>query len=299
MPSLLKTSPAGSESKALNEIRACHVETMSFFNGVFDQLESLYGSLLAREQHVVKQADVGEDNVSAADAAEKNRWDMLRQEFAEDREELRHAQQAVGQKIDRLSAVADDLAAARNEFQTVRGDLARHNEELTAVRTQMQAAAQEVEISIKNKILDLDRQQSLLEKDRALMETGLESVGSRAAEMAELLGEHKRLAAAQQGNWAEELQQIRLMLDVLARHTEEHMRQTEEDKLQVLQEKRQAGEEKRQSEPSPAAKPPAGVAGVALSDPVLESVLAQFEILQQDRHSRRSDSSESVKNNTQ
>jgi hypothetical protein len=55
---------------------------------------------------------------------------------------------------------------------------------------------------------------------------------------------------------------------------------------------RQIAESRRQAEPSPAVKPPSGVAAAASGDPVLESVLAQFELLQQDRLFRRSETVE-------
>jgi chromosome segregation ATPase len=256
---------------ALDEIRACHEESLNFFSGVFDQFDSLCGSLLSREQQIEKQTAKQQDNILASDPVEDNRWELLLKEFEEDRAELRGTQQTVKQQIAQLTAVADDLAMARNEFQTVRGELARHSEELTTVRSQTLAASQEAELSIKNKILDMEQQQSLLEKERAVMETELESVRSRAMEISELLAEQKRMSVPQQSQWADELQQMRTLLETLTR---------------------QITETKRQSESSPVVKPSSGVAAVALGDPVLESVLAQFEILQQDRFSRHSGTAE-------
>jgi chromosome segregation ATPase len=256
---------------ALDEIRACHEDSQSFFSGVFDQLDSLCGSLLSREQQIEKQAAKQRNNNSATEPVEDNRWDLLLKELEDDRAELRGTQQTVKRQIVQLTAVADDLAMARNEFQTVRGELARHSEELTTVRSQTLAATQEAESSIKNKILDMEQQQSLLEKERAVMETELESVRNRASEITELLAEQKRLSAPQQNQWAEDLQQMRTLLETLTR---------------------QITENKKQIEPLPAVKPASGVAAVALGDPVLESVLAQFEILQQDRFYRRSETAE-------
>ena len=287
-------------TSALDEIRVCHDESQAFFGGVFDQLDSLCGSLLSRQQHIEKVAAQRRDDVSATDAAENQRWDSLLKEFEEGRAEIRGAQQTVQEQIVRLAAAAEDLDAARNDFQTVRGELARHGEELTAIRSQTLAASQEVESSIKtkiremdeqrsllekeresmekavesnikNKIHDMEQQQSLLEKERAAMEKELASVGNRATEIADLLAEQKRMSAPQQGQWSEEMKQMRALLENLTR---------------------QIAESKRQVESSPAVKPLSGVAAVASSDPVLESVLAQFEVLQQDRVFRRSESGE-------
>ena len=55
---------------------------------------------------------------------------------------------------------------------------------------------------------------------------------------------------------------------------------------------RQIAERRRQAESSPAVKPTSGVAAAASGDPVLDSVLAQFELLQQDRLFRRSETAE-------
>jgi chromosome segregation ATPase len=287
-----------SVTSALDEIRVCHEESQIFFGGVFDQLDSLCGSLLSRQQHIEKQAAQQRDNILATDAVDDQRWDSLLKEFEEGRAEIRGAQKTVQEQIVRLVDAAEDLAAARNDFQTVRGELARHGEELTAIRSQTLAASQEVESSIKdkiremddqclllekeraemekavesnikNKIHDMEQQQSLLEKERAAMEKELASVGNRAAEIADLLAEQKRVSAPQQGQWAEEMKQMRALLENLT--------------LQIAQSKRHV-------ESSPAAKSLTGVAAAATGDPVLESVLAQFQVLQQDRVFRRSES---------
>jgi chromosome segregation ATPase len=258
-------------TSALDEIRVCHEENPAFFSGVFDQLDSLCGSLLSREQQVEKRGAERRESISAPDAIENNRWDSLLKKLEEDRAEIRGEQQSVQQQIVRLAAAAEDLTAARSEFQAVRGELARQGEELTAVRSRTLAASQEVEESIKNKIRDVEQQQSLLEKERAAMEKGLESVGNRAAEIAELLAEQKRLSDTQQNHWEEDLRQMRTLLEGLTR---------------------QIAERRRQAESSPAVKPTSGVAAAASGDPVLDSVLAQFELLQQDRLFRRSETAE-------
>jgi chromosome segregation ATPase len=254
---------------ALDEIRVCHDESQAFFSGVFDQLDLLCGSLLSRRQQIEKLgAERGENN-PATDAAEKHRLDSMAKEYEEGRAEIRGTLQTAQDQIARLAAAAEDLSAARSEFQSVRDELARHGEELAAIRSQTLAASQEVESSINNKIHDMEQQQSLLEKQRAAVEKELASVGDRAAEIADLLAEQKRMSAPQQGQWAEEMRQMRALLENMVRQT---------------------AQGKRQAEPSPDLKPISRVAAVATGDPVLESVLAQFEILQQDRVLRRSES---------
>ena len=115
-------------TSALDEIRVCHEESQTFFGGVFDQLDLLYGTLLSRQQHIEKLGAQRRDNIPATDAVENHRWDSLLKEFEEGRAEIRGAQQTAQEQIVRLAAAAEDLTAARSEFQTVRGELARHGE---------------------------------------------------------------------------------------------------------------------------------------------------------------------------
>lgn len=262
---------------ALDEIRACHEETLSFFTGVFDQLDVLCGSLLSREQWQ-KQAAARREGALASDTTEDSSRDLLLKEFGEDQAELHNTQQVVQEQIAQLTSMTDDLAATRNEFQSVHGELVRHSQELEAVRTQTLAASQEVEVSIKNKIHDMEQGQSWLEKEREVMEAELELVRSRAAEMAELLAERKQSDDPRQNQWVEELGQMRTLLESLTA-------------LIV--------ESKKQPDAVSPVKPPTGVAAVAMNDPILESVLAQFEILRQDRVLRRAETLECAKNNNE
>jgi DNA repair ATPase RecN len=197
--------------------------------------------------------------------------------FEVDRSVVCDTQQSVQQQIAQLTAVADDLASARNEFQTVRGELARHNEELVAVRTQTLAASQELEADIKNKIREMEEEHASLAKGRMAIEKELEFVRIKASEMTELLAEQKRLSVPQQNQWAEEVHQLRTLLENMTKQT---------------------SDTRRPIEAAPVAKAKSCVAAVASGDPVLESVLAQFEILQQDRVFRNAETIEAPKNNS-
>ena len=283
---------------ALDEIRVCHDDTQTFFSGVFDQLDSLCETLLTRESNWQKPAAHAERRcLGNRDCPRIDRWDSLIREIEAGREEFRGTHQIAQEQISRISAAAEGLTAARNELQTARGELARQGEELSAIRSQSIAAWQEVRSSIKDKIREMDEQRSLLEKERAAMEKAAESniqdkihdveqqqallekereamekelasVGNKAEEIAGLLAEQKRASGPQQPAWAEDLLEMRAMLENLTR---------------------QVAQERRQTEPSAHANRQSGFAAAANSDPVLESVLAQFEVLQQDRIFRRSE----------
>ena len=332
---------------AMDEIHACHEETLNFFSGTFDQLDSLCGLLLSREQQIERPSSVQSATNAVSPTVDETRWNTLEKAFEEDRLQLLAAQQNVQQQVAQLTTVADELASTRNEFQTIRDELVRHNEtlaaagpqtlvssgdcnddkselgdtlqavqeqiaqlmavagdlkltrnefqtvrtelvqhkdELTAVRSQTLDASRDIEedrsalsdtrqtvqeqvvqlsavvgdlesarnefqtvreeltkhneelaevraqtlaaskvldADIKNKIDDMEKEQALLAKDREAMEKELESVRTKASEMTELLAEQKRLASPQQSQWAEELQQMRTLLEVLARQMTE------------------------------------------------------------------------------
>jgi len=116
------------------------------------------------------------------------------------------------------------------------------------------------------------QQQALLEQERGLLESELEAVRNRAAEMAESLAEQKRQTAQQHTQWTDEFKQMRSLLQNISGH--------------LVQRKAAAGvPQSRPAEPATAdavAKSPP-----AATDPALDSVMAQFEMLQKDLAKRR------------
>lgn len=251
---------------ALDDIRACHEETTNFFSGIFDELDSLCESLLSQKQRIEKQAVARQNEPAVSETMAGDRWEGLVKQFEEDRAEFRRTEQVVQEQIVQLSGIAANLSSAQHEFRSVCDDLSRRSDELAAAHSQTAAASPEDKTSIKNKIRELEQQQTSLEKERAVLETELETVRRRAAEMADSLAEQKRLAAQQQNQWTEDLRQMRMILENLTE---------------------QFAASRRQCDAPPQAGRASAVASVASADPVLESVLAQFEILQQDRLRRR------------
>ena len=109
-----------------------------------------------------------------------------------------------------------------------------------------------------------------LQQERTQLEFELESVRGRTAELAEALAEQKRVSAQQQVQWSDEFRRIRTLLEGLpARRVEEPPAGPP-----VVRPRRDA---------QPAPQP----AQAAAADPVLDSVMAQFEILQKDLARRR------------
>jgi chromosome segregation ATPase len=114
-------------------------------------------------------------------------------------------------------------------------------------------------------ILDDARQQrAAWEQERAALEAELETVRNRSAELAETLSEQKRLSAQQQAEWSSELKRMRSLLEAISG-------QMVQDGSGTAATRSARGE----------------TAAGAAADPVLDSVMAQFAMLQQEVTQRR------------
>lgn len=258
---------------ALAEIRASHGEFGKFFSEVFDQLTVMTSQLAARQEHLVQAA---EEHRSQDDTQASTRGEQLQQlleEALQERAEQRESQEAVRTQLTRLAAVAAELADAQTVWGDVRNEVAALRTDVAQQLAQVQAAqAQPGDASayreLQQQMQQMTQQQAALEQERKGLEAELEAVRGRAAELADALAEQKRLLAQQQAAWAEEFKRIRLLLEVMGGRLSEGIHAINPAK------------------PEPVRKvAPATTA--AAGDPVLESVMAQFEILQKDVARRR------------
>jgi chromosome segregation ATPase len=274
---------------ALDEIRACHGDTLNFFDGIFSQLNSLSESLLTREQLLEKQAALRRADISAPAATDNNfnneRWDSLHKEFEEDRTEISSTQNAIQRQIEQISTAVANLDSARCEFQSVRGELAQHNEELKAISADNDRW-DSLHKELEDDRAELSGAQNAIKQQIDQVSTVVSDLASTRSEFQSLRAELTRhsgdlmavlsqtLAASGQNQSIDELREIRTMLETLSKSI---------------------AEKKRQAEPATSEKSASGFAAVASSDPVLESVLSQFELLQHDRFQRRSETVERKK----
>ncbi len=114
----------------------------------------------------------------------------------------------------------------------------------------------------------LEREQAASAQQRAVLERELELVRGRSAEMAEELIEQARQIAEERALWNDELKGIRRLLEAMAQQRPETSAPCQ----------------------APVSQPPADTRSVAPplepvpgdDDPVLDSVMAQFEVLQKD-----------------
>ena len=262
----------------LREIRDCHAETWAFFHGIFEELNLFSISLDARKKHLVESLPAGDG------ASQPERGDFgerLTQFFSQhetEREEFRETRETVREQAAHLAAVAAELASAQGAFETnfqlIREEIAKNREAMAGNAAAAPAQSAEANGELERKLTDLERQHALLEQDRAVLEKELEGVRNRAADLAESLAEQKRLAAQQQTQGNAELQRMRVLLENLARQ-DTFSRPNHDIEVSASPIEPVVPLVPKQEPHNPAA------------DPVLGSVLAQFEMLQQDRARRR------------
>jgi chromosome segregation ATPase len=263
-------------SSAMQEIRDCHAETWAFFHGLFEELNLFSISLDAHKRHLAQSVFAAAEKPQADCSAFDEKLSELFTQREAEREEIRETREAVRAQVTQLSTVATELASAQNAFQTnfqlILEELA-NSREASAHEAAAPAPASDANGELQKKLLELEREHAALEQDRAVLEKELEGVRNRAADLAELLAEQKRLATQAQSQGATELQRMRQLLENLARQ-EAFARHDHADPGEAAVEA---------VVPLVAKQEPAAAA----ADPVLGSVLAQFEMLQQDRARRR------------
>jgi chromosome segregation ATPase len=252
----LKIDDRGNVSNSFDKVKACHAEFGSFFAEVFDELDTLQAEFVReREQWQAEQR-----RAESKLALQIAQLDQERAELA-----------AGGAEAAHVSEVMADLAQTRRELAEARAEISRQREKLKAA--QAEAAQVKEDPQVERQLQKAQKQCDALNQERALLEAELESVRNRAAELAETVEQQKREMAEQQTHWDKELKQQRRLLEKMA------------------------GDMRRQEPPpsstTPQAPPPEENAlpqappAADNEDMVLDSVMAQFEMLQKDVARRR------------
>lgn len=184
-------------------------------------------------------------------------------EVQRQREELHGVQEAAQAQTERLAAAAAELTEARN-------DIIRRCEQFE--QSEAEAARSQPDEQLRGQLRKMEQQQAEWEQERKVLELELETIRNRAAEMAESLADQKRLAGQQRTQWSDELKRMRGLLETITARLAEP----------------QPGPGFVPPEPEkPTAADPVGPSAAAGEDPVLDSVMAQFEMLQKDLARRR------------
>lgn len=183
---------------------------------------------------------------------------IRRQEaWVAERAEIQSQLEQRGRKVDELT---EELARGHAELAEARREIEQQRAAMSALQAQRQSAPDE------GLSAQWEQQRAQLQQERSELEHELETVRNRAAELAEALAEQKREMSDQQTAWAEELRRMRRLMETMV---ERQLANTSA------------------APPPPAEKPAASEPAIPSGDPALDSVMAQFEMLQRDVARRR------------
>lgn len=271
--------------ESLAEICASHDEFHRFFAGVFTELDVLSAELVRRHQSWSSERERAAKELQrrreALDTEDNSQLKQMLEETESERAALRTTLEAAQTQADRLAQVTDELSRARTELTQARQEIERLRGDLEVVHHQ--AAQSQPDGKLQDRLRRMEQERAKLDQERLVLETELDTVRNRAAEMAETLAEQRREMADERQQWTRELKRMRRLLEMLS------ARQVE---VGVAKDEGQATNDKRRDiEPSSLAPHPAPPGSAAIieedGDPVLDSVMAQFEMLQKDIVRRR------------
>jgi chromosome segregation ATPase len=278
-----------SVQSALSDLRGTHDEFANFFGEAFDQLESLSLELLARHKCLELGTQLQAKHEAAGSEHER--------QFRECLEELRELKAKVQSAHEETARIWPEISTAHQQFLQEHAELHETREEIRRISTEFCAMRKGVEQdqvescqrqesiqehlqrlasisadpaaaqSLSNhdeqlsQVLEANRQQQAAwQQDRAGLEAKLEAERQRFAQQNEALAEQRRLAAQQQAELAGELKRMRSLLEVLLSHMNKPFGANADDDNQTSSSSENAA---------------------------VESVLAQFEMLQRDLAERR------------
>lgn len=260
----------GAVTSSLADIHASNEDADQFIGEMLDELDQLRHDLhnqdvrLQRERIEIddRRAKMQSD-VSALDEGAQRELEQLRAE----RVTLQEERDAAHHQLAKMATTALDLAAARAELSATRTELAREREKL--------AADDDTKTELLHRIGEL-------EQERALLESELESVRRRAAELSESLERKKWQSASESRQPATAAQPI--TADTQQPETPAPASPAAATAAAAAASPGPAAVDDS-AEPAPEAKRPTKLA--LGEDAALESVMAQFEMIQRDIARRR------------
>jgi chromosome segregation ATPase len=289
----------------LEDLSAGHAEFQVFFTGVCEELETLAAELVRRQQSwqteqgereaelelraarlKSERSEVASEWERVQVLAERSRSDSIAvgeengQQVKSFLEEARHERSALQDALEvaqsqsaQLAEVVSELSHTRSELTEVRQEIKHYPEQLGAARGEDANPTRVAELE--EKVHQLEQERAELNQERAVLETELESVRNRAAELSEGIAQERRQMSDERTEWTAELKRMRRMLETFAQ------RQIELAEAGVGGQAQTSGGTD-ENPPSETAK-----------DPVLDSVMAQFEMLQKDLAKRRKSTAKS------
>lgn len=259
----------------LGELHTACREMEQFCAEVFDDLGTLSGAVAARAEYLSQTA--GGANGAAGDGVDPQDTERLVRdlcrEVAEHWDKLHDVQQAACAQLEGVAGLGGQLTAVCEQLHALGRQVAALEQHMREPATPPEETNQQGRLQ--RQLTELARRHDALRHERAELETELEAVRVRAAELSEALHEQKKRTTQLESEWAAELRRMRRALELSLREPTEGAPA--------------AGRGRTQSR-SRAGGGPGGQAGPGADeadDPVLDSVMAQFEIIQRDMARRR------------
>lgn len=187
--------------------------------------------------------------------------------------ELTETLAAIREKLEPRADADSTPAEIRSLVQDA---IARLEERIQAVGNSAAALEQERTAALEEQVRNLQTQLTTAEQERTNLETELEFVRHRAAELLEMLGEQRRQMAEERATWWAELKRLRRLMEVLLDHQLETPGGYQGDARADGVQPRVVGYEDIE---------PLNKTGT--EDAALDSVSQQFELLQRDFSRRR------------
>lgn len=266
---LLTTLGWDSVRGALAECSVQAQEFETFLNAQLDALEQRFSRLTERERLLQTEADSTLSASQADQVAAAEQLAALRAELAESKAQIERLERASSKGNIAESEVAilrqelEKAAAQSSRMAGMAVELADAKAELSALKGRQNQGTAEV-------VADYERRLRDVEQERAALETELDHIRKRAAEANTALAEHRRREAEERAEWSGELKQLRRAL---------------EKQSMLLVEQHESGAIGSSS--TRKTVPVRGDSTATISDPVVDSVMEQFESLQRDMIKRR------------
>lgn len=248
----------------------CSVQAQEFETFLTSQLEALeqrFHKLAERERLLQSDAESTVLATQAEQAESARQVERLTAELARAKEHIERLERSASKgnaaesELNILRQELEKAAAQSSRMAGMAVELADARAELTALKSRQGASQSQISADYERRIREL-------EQDRAALETELDHIRKRAAEANTALAEHKKREVEERAEWSGELKQLRRAL---------------EKQSMLLLEAQESGAATSTRKTVPVR----GESVQTISDPVVDSVMEQFESLQRDMIKRR------------
>jgi len=278
---LLTVAGAQPLGESLSQLRCTCAELDEFVHSIIDELAALHHELdLRRQQLSDAWREIDDAKREAGQAAVDPKLAEQITALETERGELRHELEVATGRLTKLAAVAvgvaeskAEAASAKTELSAIRSELDQTKAALTrALESERDGDASDAEYRLRAQLDDQVR-------ERELTETQLESVRDRAAELAVQLEEQQR-------QFAEERQRWQSQLADLTRLVANHNRGSHSSTSETI-----VTETPRCSAATMRRAPHRNEHEAPQGNPVIDSVMAQFQMVQREAARRRAKAS--------